>query len=328
MAQSIDIAKFYEKRAKIAVIGDVMLDRYISGEVDRVSPEAPVPVVDVNNITDVLGGAANVMSNLAGLGAQVRGFGVVGDDAEGKLLRADLRQRRVDISSVVVDANRPTTLKCRVVVGHHQMVRYDIETRREISDDSESKLISDIKEVANISDILVISDYDKGVMTPPLIRSISDIAHDYNLKTLVDIKIKNARNYVDIDYIKVNLSNAQKLTGLDYFSEADSEKMCHALAKIFKENIIVLTTGKGGLSIFSEGILTHIPALARDVYDVTGAGDVVTSALSMGLAAGYDIETACEISTIAASIKVGKIGTYSLTRDELTDEINKLNSRV
>jgi rfaE bifunctional protein kinase chain/domain len=328
VAKSIDIAKFYSKRAKIAVVGDVMLDRYISGEVDRVSPEAPVPVVDVNNVRDVLGGAANVMSNLAGLGAQVWGFGVVGDDAEGKLLKEELLRRKVDISSIVVDANRPTTLKCRVVVGHHQMVRYDVESRREISHDFESKIISDIKKAAHTSDMLVISDYDKGVMTPSLIRLISDLADDHNLKTLVDLKIKNARNYVDIDYIKINLSNAQKLTGIDYFSEADSEKVCHALANIFKDNIIVLTTGKGGLSIFSEGMFTHLPALARDVYDVTGAGDVVTSSLSIALAAGFDVETACEISTIAASIKVGKIGTYSLTRDELTNEIKKLNNTV
>jgi D-glycero-beta-D-manno-heptose-7-phosphate kinase len=327
MAKSIDIAKFFKKQARIAVVGDVMLDRYISGEVDRVSPEAPVPVVDVNNIREVLGGAANVMSNLAGLGAQVRGIGVVGDDAEGKILRDELFQRKVDISNIKVDAERLTTLKCRVVVGHHQMVRYDIETRQELSFDSESKIINALTKIvsARKPDILVISDYNKGVMTPSLIRSISGIAKGYNLRTLVDLKIKNARSYVDIDYIKINLSNAQKLTGIDYYTEANSEKMCHELAKIFEDNNIILTTGKGGLSIFSEGMFTHIPAPVRDVFDVTGAGDVVTSVLSMALAAGYDIKTACEISTIAASIKVGKIGTYSLTGDELTDEINKLN---
>jgi rfaE bifunctional protein kinase chain/domain len=327
MIKSIDIARFFGKRAKIAVVGDLMLDKYISGEVDRVSPEAPVPVVDVTNIKHVLGGAANVMSNLTGLGAQVGGFGVVGDDAEGKLLRDELFQRKVDISGIVVDPSRPTTLKCRIVVGHHQMVRYDIETRREISDGSESKIVNDVKEAARISDILVISDYNKGVMTPSLIGLISDIAHEYNLRTLVDLKTKNARSYVDIDYIKINLSNAQKLTGIDYFYDyvTDSENICHALATIFKDNTIVLTTGKGGLSILSEEIFTHVPALERDVFDVTGAGDVVTSVLSIALAAGYDIETACEISTIAASIKVGKIGTYSLTREELTNEINKLN---
>jgi D-glycero-beta-D-manno-heptose-7-phosphate kinase len=327
MVKPIDLARFFRERSMIAVVGDVMLDRYISGEVDRVSPEAPVPVVDVSNIRDVLGGAANVMSNLAGLGAQVWGFGVVGDDAEGKILRDELFQRKVDISGIVVDGRKPTTLKCRIVVGHHQMVRYDIETRQELSFDSESKIINALTKIvsARTSDILVISDYNKGVMTPSLIRSISGIAKGYNLRTLVDLKIKNARSYVDIDYIKVNQSNAQKLTGIDYCTEADSEKMCHALAKIFKDNNIILTMGKGGLSIFSQGKLTHIPALARDVYDVTGAGDVVTSSLSMALAAGYDIKTACEISTIAASIKVGKMGTYSLTREELTNEINKLN---
>jgi rfaE bifunctional protein kinase chain/domain len=327
MVKATDIARFFRKQAKITVVGDLMLDKYISGEVDRVSPEAPVPVVDVTNIKYVLGGAANVMSNLTGLGAQVQGFGVAGDDAEGKLLRDELFQRKVDTSGIVVDPSRPTTLKCRVIVGHHQMVRYDIETRREISDGSKSKIVNDVKEAARISDMLVISDYNKGVMTPSLIRLISDIAHEYNLRTLVDLKTKNARSYVDIDYIKINLSNAQKLTGIDSFYdyETDSEKMCHALATIFKDKTIVLTTGKGGLSIFSEGIFTHIPALPRDVYDVTGAGDVVTSVLSIALAAGYDIETACEISAIAASIKIGKIGTYSLTREELTNEINKLN---
>jgi D-beta-D-heptose 7-phosphate kinase/D-beta-D-heptose 1-phosphate adenosyltransferase len=207
------------------------------------------------------------------------------------------------------------------------MARYDIETRREISDGSESKIVNDVKEAARISDILVISDYNKGVMTPSLIGLISDIAHEYNLRTLVDLKTKNARSYVDIDYIKINLSNAQKLTGIDYFYDyvTDSENICRALATIFKDNTIVLTTGKSGLSILSEGIFTHVPALARDVFDVTGAGDVVTSVLSIALATGFDFETACEISTIAASIKVGKIGTYSLTREELTNEINKLN---
>src|SRR5215216_443726 len=137
MKKLIDIAKFYRK-AKVTVIGDVMLDRYVSGDVERISPEAPVPIVDVSHIRNVLGGAANVMSNLAGLGAQVRGFGVVGNDSEGKLLKAELIQREVDACGIVVEMRRPTTLKCRVNVGHHQMIRYDIETRREILEDSRS----------------------------------------------------------------------------------------------------------------------------------------------------------------------------------------------
>jgi rfaE bifunctional protein kinase chain/domain len=317
------------KEARIAVVGDVMLDRYMMGDVERISPEAPLPIVDVSSILNIPGGAANVMSNLASLGAKVWGFGATGNDKEGELVKDDLLHKQINVENILVDTRRPTTLKCRVMVGHHQMLRYDIESRDEVPDEVASGIINGLNDIARNVDMIVISDYDKGLMSRPLVTSILQIAKNNNIEVLVDPKVTGIRNYSAVEYLKINLSNAKKVIGMEYANQANGpDGVCRNLASILQCSNIIITMGKDGLLVLSNGNISHIPALAKDVYDVTGAGDVMTAVLSMALVNGYDILTACEIGTIAASIKVSKIGTYSVSSRELINEINMHNDKV
>lgn len=322
----IDIQKFCN-RTKIAVIGDVMLDRYINGIAERISPEAPIPVVEVQDIKNIVGGAANVMSNIAGLGSTVLGFGVVGDDDDARVVISDLKKRGIDTTHILVDRSRPTTSKCRIMVGHHQMMRYDIEKKNSIPMVLQSKIIDGLEQAASEVQMLVISDYNKGVLSPELIRPVLSICKRNNIGIIVDPKVKNIQFYKDIKCLKINLHNAQKITDIEGNAIDEIKNICIALSKIANPQFIVLTMGKDGLVIFNKNKLTHIPALARDVYDVTGAGDVMTATLAISLANNYDIQAACYISTIAAALKVSKVGTYSLTMPELVQAVDLYNGR-
>jgi len=212
------------------------------------------------------------------------------------------------------------------MVGHHQMLRYDIESRDEVPDELASRIINGLNNVAKNVDMIVISDYDKGLMSQALVNSILQIAKNNKIEVLVDPKVMGTRNYSAVKYLKINLNNAKKVIGMELANRANgTEDVCRNLASILRCSNIIMTMGKDGLLVLSNGYINHIPAMAKDVYDVTGAGDVMTSVLSMALANGYDILTACEIGTIAASIKVSKIGTYSVSSRELINEINKHN---
>ena len=203
------------------------------------------------------------------------------------------------------------------------MLRYDFESHEHLSNSIASNIFKGLEEIARKIDMLVISDYDKGVMSPNVISSILKIARNYKIEVLVDPKVNGTRSYVAVEYLKINISNAKKVTGMDFVTPSKaSEQICQTLAKIIQCNNLIVTTGKDGLLVFSEGKMTQIPALAKEVYDVTGAGDVMTAVLSLALANGYDIKTACEIATMAASVKVSKIGTYSVSKEELINEIN------
>jgi rfaE bifunctional protein kinase chain/domain len=316
------------KETRIAVVGDMMLDRYMMGDVERISPEAPLPVVDVSSIVNIPGGAANVMSNLASLGAKVWGFGATGNDKEGELVKDDLLRKQIDVENILVDTRRPTTLKCRVMVGHHQMLRYDIESRDEVPDELASGIINGLNDIARNIDMIVISDYDKGLMSRVLVTSILQIAKNNKIEVLVDPKVMGTRNYSAVKYLKINLSNAKKVIGMELANRANgTDEICRNIASILQCSNIIMTMGKDGLLVLSNGDINHIPAVAKDVFDVTGAGDVMTAVLSMALANGYDLLTACEIGTIAASIKVSKIGTYSVSIRELINEVNIHNDK-
>jgi rfaE bifunctional protein kinase chain/domain len=316
----IDISRL-ASAPHIASVGDVMLDRYFQGSVERISPEAPIPVVEIDKVLDVLGGAANVMSNAAALGAKVWGFGVVGKDNEGQQVMRILSERGIDNKFLVKDKRRPTTLKCRVMVGHHQLMRYDIESREEVSKTIESRIISRINQVIGNVSFLAISDYDKGTMTPSLIEQLLKIASSHGVKIVVDPKLRHFHDYQGIDFAKTNLQNAQIVTGLKYSSISDAEPMMRRISNLLKCKNIILTMGKDGLSILSGTRFTHIPTLAREVYDVTGAGDVITAVLCVALASGYDLSPACRLASIAAAIKVSKVGTYSVSYDELIKSV-------
>ena len=315
------------KSSNLAVIGDIMLDKYLIGTTDRISPEAPVPIVDVIKTKDVVGGAANVMSNAANLGAKVYGFGTIGNDVAGKFVKNRLTKMNVDVKNILVEKKRKTILKCRILSENHQLLRYDIESRDDISKELESKLIDGLEKISNKLQMILISDYNKGVLTPSLIRSILKIAKKNNVTILTDPKIKNAENYRGIDYVKINVHNAEKITNIPY-SNSNVKKLCLSLSKFFKSNNVILTRGKEGLLIFSKGVLISVSSFAREVYDVTGAGDVLTSVLGICISNGYDLKSACQIANIAAGISVAKVGTYSLSKKELVNAVDLYDKGV
>jgi D-beta-D-heptose 7-phosphate kinase/D-beta-D-heptose 1-phosphate adenosyltransferase len=321
----IDLSLF-KRPVSVGVIGDVMLDKYIIGQVERISPEAPIPVVDVIDIKYLPGGAANVMSNAKAMMANVYGFGVVGDDEEGRILKSELASRGI-VHHVITDCKRPTTTKCRILVDHYQLLRYDIEKRDVIDDQITEKISEYLSEVLPKIDILVLSDYDKGVLYPKLISQVKELAKKNGIPILVDPKIRNAQFYTDVDYIKVNLHNAKIIVNnlLFNFNTDSIEEIIIALQRHLKCDNIIITRGKDGLTYLSNGNIRHMKTMAKEVFDVTGAGDVMTSALAIALANNYDIEEACRIGTLAASIKVGKVGTYSVTFEDMEKAAKHFN---
>lgn len=318
--KNIGLSRF-RRKAKVVVLGDVMLDRYFWGTVDRISQEAPVPIVDVNEVRHTLGGAANVMSNSRGLLAEVWAFGVVGNDPEGSIIRSELAGKGVYTQNLLTDNSRPTTVKCRVMSGHYQISRYDIEKREEINNDIQDELIEGLEKLSSDIDIIIISDYDKGVLTRGLIDRIIEISKKEAVPILVDPKVRNTRYFRSIDYLKINLHNAERVTGIPYFEDEDIETICHALASDLKCDNIIVTRGKDGLTYISHGKINNIKTMAKEVFDVTGAGDVMTSALGIALANGYDLESSCYIGTLASAIKVSKVGTYSVSISELEEAV-------
>lgn len=320
----IDLSRFKE-RMRIGVIGDLMLDKYLIGEVDRISPEAPVPVVDVIGTKYSPGGAANVMSNARTMLAEVCGFGVLGNDEEARVLKSELAKKGVVVDGIITDDERPTTMKCRVLVGHHQLLRYDVEKRVEIEGQIVDKIIEQISEALPRIDILVLSDYDKGVLCSKLVSRVKELAKKNRIRILVDPKIRNSRFYTNVDYIKVNLHNAERIAGILLSSSDNIRDVCMALQQHLKCDNVIVTRGKDGLTYLSRDEMGHVKTMAKEVFDVTGAGDVMTAALAIALANNYDLEAACRIGTLASAIKVGKVGTYSVTLSEMEEAARDFN---
>ncbi len=315
----------FQRKPNIAVLGDIMLDMYLSGNAERISPEAPIPVVDIKKIRYIPGGAANVMNNFIGLGANVWGFGIIGKDKEGEIVLKQLSKKGINTKNIVVASKKSTSLKCRVMVGHHQMIRYDIENIQHISKNYELKFINGIKKLSKKLEFLVIPDYNKGLLTPTLIKKLISISKKNNFKVIADLKIQNIENYSGVDFAKINLPNAKIITNLN--SESDNlKKICQKLLKMVKCKNLIITLGKNGMIVMTKNKIVKFPALTRDVYDVTGAGDVMTAVLTTSLANGYDLKTSCEIGTVASAIAVSKVGTYSVTLREIISAINNYKS--
>lgn len=320
MANTINMEKF-NKKSRLAIVGDLMLDRYIDGVVERISPEAPIPIVNVKEITHILGGAGNVMSNAATLGAYVSAFGVVGNDEEGRLVRKSLKTKGIDDSHIVIENKRPTSVKTRIIVGHHQLLRYDMESLEEISDKSNELILEGLEKISDSLDMILLSDYDKGTMNLPLVSSILKLASRRKVPVLVDPKLKYCKNYRGVDYVKINLHNAERVSGISASSEDDIRKIASFLSDILRCKNVIITRGKDGLSVSTNSTFIRMPALAKEVFDVTGAGDVMMAALGIAISNKYSLKDACEIATIAAAVKVGKVGTYSVSLKELMERV-------
>jgi len=312
------------QRLRLLVLGDLMLDEFIWGEVRRISPEAPVPVVEVRRETFHLGGAANVAQNVLSLGGSAGIVGVIGNDLAGDELRNRAAGLGAETYGIVVDPSRPTTLKTRIVAHSQQMVRFDREDRRAIGPETETEIIKRFADALAESDTVVISDYEKGLLTPRVLRSSIEAAHARDRMVCLDPKLRNWSSYEAVDVITPNQLEAERATGIEL---VDDDSILAAAARIrsmLAARSVLLTRGEHGMSLLDDnGRFTNIPTVAREVYDVTGAGDTVIATLSLSLAAGASLEEAAIIANHAAGIVVGKVGTAGVTAEELRLEFKR-----
>ncbi|MHA1833302.1 MAG: D-glycero-beta-D-manno-heptose-7-phosphate kinase [Candidatus Baldrarchaeia archaeon] len=317
----------------ILVIGDLMIDQYIFGKAYRLSPEAPVPIIDVDSVEYRLGGAANTINNVVSLGGKAFAVGVIGNDENGKWLINELKNKGVTVSDIVIDPQRPTTIKARVMVDHHQIVRFDRESREEIDHFLTNKIIHSIENRISNVKCIAISDYDKGLISVKLIDSIITLARKFNKKVVVDPKIKHHLNYRGATIIKTNMKNAGIVTEGIITDEKTLYNAGLKLLDVLQVDAVIITQGKDGMTLFKHSPkraidVIHMPAFASEVYDVTGAGDVVTAILALALSAGASIEEAAFLSNVAAGIKVGKIGTDAVRREELKSFLSSINPHI
>jgi len=299
------------KDLKILVVGDVILDRYLYGRVERISPEAPVPVVEVEGEEVRLGGAGNVAGNLVSLGVQTSLAGVVGEDRAGELLGNLLKEKGIK-PLLAIDA-RPTTEKTRIISRSQQLLRIDFEDRRRIG----GKALSYIKEVVagGNYDGIVVSDYAKGVITP----EVMGVVKDRRIFYAVDPRPVNRNLYRDASLMTPNEKELRAMT--DPLSDKGVEDLGRRLREELNLSTLIVTRGQRGMTLIGRDV-KHFPARAREVYDVTGAGDTVVAALTAFFLAGASWETACELANICAGIVVGELGTASVTPEELLRELS------
>jgi len=304
---------------KIVVLGDVMLDEFVWGDVTRISPEAPVPVVDIRRESVHLGGAANVLANVVALGAQACVVGVIGNDPAGERLRGSLKEVSPSQPDdyLVVDKGRPSTTKTRIIAHSQLVVRADREDRRPVNGNAEKSIIDSLTQALRDADAFVVSDYDKGVVTPHILGQILPAAYA-RVPVLIDPKIRNFSYYKPASLITPNHHEALRMTNL----EEDSDDGLHHAARVIREKLgcdaVLITRGDRGIMLLEgENDPVFVETAAREVYDVTGAGDTVIATLAAALAAGATMLEAANLANHAAGIVVGKVGTATASADEL-----------
>lgn len=323
-----EIIEKFEKTC-ILVIGDLMLDKFIIGTVSRISPEAPVPVVDVVSESFRLGGAANAISNIRILGGNIIVAGVVGDDWYGKRLISLLKQEGVNTEGVIVCEDRPTTVKTRVIAGQQQIVRIDMEKRDAIGYESTKNIIDYLNKKIEGIDALLISDYDKGAVTNKLVEVLIPLAKKFGKPVVVFPKVEHFLDYKGVTIVITNIEKASAVTGISQINETSIRNMGLWLLTHLECDYVLINRGKDGMSLFEKsGSIVHIPAIAKEVRDVTGAGDTVASLIALSLACGVTrMINSAILANIAAGIVVGKFGTATVTRDELKRQIFNLEGR-
>jgi D-beta-D-heptose 7-phosphate kinase/D-beta-D-heptose 1-phosphate adenosyltransferase len=308
------------KNRRVLVLGDLMLDKYIWGDVSRISPEAPVPVVEVRKSTSCLGGAGNVGRNLAELGAVPLVVGVVGDDDEGVWIKRHVGEGR----GVFVDAGRPTTVKMRIIAQHQQIVRVDQEKKKAVADEIRDKIVCLLKK--ETYDGIVISDYNKGIVTKALMDQVLPYAKEMGIPVFVDPKVENFACYSPVTFIAPNHQEAELVVRHACQTDAEVERAGREILALVESAYLIIKRGEQGMSIFEKGKPPlHIPTVAREVFDVTGAGDTVIATVALALLAGAAIQEAAVLANAAAGVVVGKIGTAACSPDELLTALKREN---
>lgn len=301
-------------RVRIMVVGDVMLDRYWWGSVHRISPEAPVPVVRLGGITLSAGGAANVAANITGLTGSPLLVGLIGDDEAGRDLPNVLREVGVSAERLLTIPGRPTTVKTRIVAHNQHVVRIDHEDASSISEEESNHIVEEILKDLPDSHVLVFSDYAKGLLAPRLLQEVIAAARERNIPVLVDPKGRDYARYSGATILTPNRTEAAEACGLDVCDQAGTELAGEQLLARSTTSAVLITQGEGGMTLFRPGYeALHLDAFARDVYDVTGAGDTVISTLSLALGAGADLPSAAKLANMAAGLAVEQIGTTVIT---------------
>ena len=303
----------------VLVVGDVMLDAFIWGQVSRISPEAPVPVVEVRERSFTAGGAANTAAAIAALQGKAYLAGIVGHDNEAAQLQSMLHEQGIDTSAMVVDESRSTITKTRIVAHNQQVVRIDLESHDPVAESVSDRLLQQIETKLGTVRCCILSDYGKGVATERFTRKLIAMARDNGVSVIVDPKGLNYTKYRGATLVKPNQLEAAQVLGREFRSDADVQRAGHDLREQLGETTSVLITrGPQGMSLFEQGREpVHIPTQAREVFDVTGAGDTVAGTIGMTLAVGGDLTTACEWASRAAAVVVGKLGTATCTLAEL-----------
>ncbi|CAB5080077.1 D-glycero-beta-D-manno-heptose 1-phosphate adenylyltransferase (EC / D-glycero-beta-D-manno-heptose-7-phosphate kinase (EC [Olavius algarvensis associated proteobacterium Delta 3] len=316
MTLTENISRF--SQCRVLVVGDLMIDHYVWGEVDRISPEAPVQVVNVRSEEDTLGGCGNVVNNIVALGGSVAVAGVVGSGRYGQLLIERLRTLGVDVEGVIREPERPTTRKTRIFASNQHVVRIDRESRERVSKETLEKLAAEAEKKLPASDVVLISDYGKGVVTRELLRRICDCARKHGKITIADPKGMDFAKYSGVDVLTPNKKEAGLAAAIDISDDDTLHNAGEKLLDSLAIEMLLVTCGKDGMVLFKRGARPYrIPAKARQVYEVSGAGDTVAAVLGLAVAAGANLRDAAALANTAAGVVVGKVGTATLSQKEL-----------
>lgn len=316
------------KKPNILVIGDLMIDHYLWGSCDRISPEAPVQVVNVKKESSVLGGAGNVINNLVTLGSVVDVISVIGNDSVANELKSLLEKIDVPTSNLVVENNRKTSKKSRLIASQQQVLRYDMESIDDINENSHKQIIQTLDKNIDKYSSIILSDYGKGVLTTNLTKEIIKIANKNNIKVLVDPKGKDYSKYKGSYTLTPNKKEAMEATNIDIKDESSLIEALKSLKTQCNLEVSLITLSEQGIAIFDDE-LTIKPTVAREVYDVTGAGDTVIASIAFALGNNLDIKDAIYFANLAAGVVVGKIGSATTTLDEIYEyeySLHKSNS--
>lgn len=325
--ESIEKLKSNFAKKNIAVIGDLMLDCYYTGKVNRISPEAPVPVLDVEKIFKRIGGAANVAFNIASLGGNPFPVGVIGNDTEGNELKHLLQEARIINEGIIIDSNRPTTTKTRVIAEGQHVVRIDNESKKDISTEAEQNIISYLNKISDNLDAVILEDYNKGVLTKSLISKIIDLFNAKNILITVDPKKNNFFEYKNVSVFKPNKKETEDALNIKLNNEEDIENAGLVLLNELNAQNVIITLGEKGMAIFKKGEkYIRIPTRARKVADVSGAGDTVIATLTMAICSGLDIVNSSSLANYAAGIVCEEVGIVPIDKKVLFNTIEGMSN--
>ncbi|MBV6511213.1 MAG: Bifunctional protein HldE [Ignavibacteriaceae bacterium] len=323
MIKKIETSRLEELRKafdgkKIAVIGDMMLDCYITGTTKRISPEAPVPVVEIENEFSRFGGAANVALNIVKLGGIALPFGVIGEDTYADMFSDLLYASNISSDGLIRTKSRPTTAKTRIIAHHQHVVRIDKESTEPIDAETENRLLKAFEQIVADVDGVILQDYNKGVLNESFITNAIALARKHKKLITVDPKFNNFFAYKDVTVFKPNRKEASDVLKMKIKNPEDVEKACSLLMQKLNAEYILLTLGEEGVAVFNkEGVVKRMPTKARKVADVSGAGDTVISTLTMALSAGATIEEACYLANYAGGLVCEEVGIIPIEKDKL-----------